>query len=168
MVTRQAPCSVRKMTGTAKERVPPAPQVSHDGFPVAMAPGIFPSKARHPPGVQSTRRLISSSMRAFGRDGSSSSPESTEILHPHKEDHESSPHSQCQALRTGERPSRRLTFLRQRRRYLGALAVASRVFKNKACRSFRTPGSPLASPVVILSRKLRRSSNDFLALESAV
>ena len=46
--------------------------------------------------------------------------------------------------------------------------VASRVRKNKVCRSFRTPGSPFAKSTVILSRRLKRSSRDLRSPDSGV
>jgi hypothetical protein len=66
--------------------------------------GNIPSKARRPPGVQSARELLCSSMRAFGRDSSTDLLESDEILHACKEDAEPSPHYKCQAFVTGQSP----------------------------------------------------------------
>ena len=54
------------------------------------------------------------------------------------------------------------------RRTLEELAVAWRVFTSKECKSFTTPESPVASLAVIGSRRLKRSSRDFLPAESSV
>jgi len=48
------------------------------------------------------------------------------------------------------------------------IPVAWRVFTYKVCRSFRTPGSPLANSDAILSRALKRSSSADLPLECGV